>query len=93
MIRPVLTVFAVLVVSLSLAGCADKILSDDRIRDSTALALNLPAASVVISGRQYDGMMSTYYTASTRRGVYRCRISGGSVNMLGMTDPPDCARR
>jgi hypothetical protein len=74
-------------------GCADKILSDDRIRDSTALALNMPPKSVVISDRQYDGMMSTYYTASTRRGVYRCRISGGSVNMLGMTDPPDCSRR
>jgi hypothetical protein len=93
MSRPIRNVFTVLAASLTLAGCADKILSDDRIRDSTALALNLPASSVVISGRQYDGMMSTYYTASTRRGVYRCRISGGSVNMLGMTDPPDCARR
>jgi hypothetical protein len=93
MSRPIRSVFTVLAASLTLAGCADKILSEDRIRDQTALALNLPASSIVISGRQYDGMMSTYYTASTRHGVYRCRISGGSVNMLGMTDPPDCARR
>lgn len=93
MIRPILTISAILTASLPLLGCADKILSDDRIRDSTALALNMPPASIVISDRQYDGMMSTSYTASTRRGVYRCRISGGSVNMLGMTDPPDCARR
>jgi hypothetical protein len=93
MIRPILTMSIVLNVSLALAGCANKILSDDRIRDSTALALNMPPASIVISDRQYDGMMSTYYTASTRRGVYHCRISGGSINMLGMTDPPDCARR
>ncbi len=92
MTRPILTVPALLA-SLMLAGCADKILSDDRIRDSTALVLNVPAASIVISGRQYDGMMSTYYTASTQRGVYRCRISGGSVNMLGLTDPPECSRR
>jgi hypothetical protein len=93
MTRPILTISAVLTASLALAGCADKILSDDRIRDSTALALNMPPASIVISGRQYDGMMSTYYTASTHRGVYRCRIGGGSVNMLGMTDPPECSRR
>ena len=49
MIRSVLTVFAVLVASLSLAGCADKILSDDRIRDNTALALDMPSTAVVIS--------------------------------------------
>jgi hypothetical protein len=93
MTRPILTTSAILTASLALAGCADRILSDERIRDSTALALNMPSASITISGRQYDGMMSTYYTASTRRGIYRCRISGGSVNMLGMTDPPDCTRR
>jgi hypothetical protein len=93
MTRPIFSVPAVLLASVTLAGCADKILSDNRIRDSTALALNMPATSVTISDRRYDGMMSTYYTASTQRGVYRCRISGGSVNMLGMTDPPDCARR
>ncbi len=77
--------------ALALTGCADKIMSDNHIRDSTALVLNQPASVVTISDRQYDGMLTTYYTARTPRGSYRCTISGGSVNMLGMTDPPECA--
>ena len=45
MTRPILTISAILTASLALAGCADKILSDDRIRDNTALALNVPPTS------------------------------------------------
>jgi hypothetical protein len=93
MTRPVLTVFAVLVALLSLAGCADKILSDGRIRDNTALALNMPATAVVISDRRYDGMTNTYYTARTSRGTYACVINGGSVMAMGMTNRPECSRR
>ena len=79
--------------ALTLAGCADKILSDDRIKDQTALALDMPAASIVISDRQYDGYLTTYYNAHTSHGIYRCSISGGSLNVLGETDPPECSRR
>src|ERR1700722_7781944 len=46
----------VAILPLALAGCADKLLSNDRIRDSTALALNVPATSIVISDRRYDGV-------------------------------------
>ena len=65
MTRPILTISAILTASLTLVGCADKILSDDRIRDNTALALNMPPTSIVISDRRYDGMTNTYYTART----------------------------
>jgi hypothetical protein len=93
MIRSILTLSAVLTTSLTLIGCADKILSDDRIRDNTALALNMPARSIVISDRRYDGMTNTYYTARTSRGTYACIINGGSVMAMGMTNPPECSRR
>ena len=93
MTRPILTVLAVPLASLTLAGCADKILSDDRIRDNTALALNMPAASIVISDRRYDGMENTYYTARTARAVYNCRVDGGNAWDLGITNPPQCSRR
>jgi hypothetical protein len=93
MTRPILTIFAVLTTSLALIGCADKILSDDRIRDNTALALNMPARSIVISDRRYDGMTNTYYTARTSRATYACVINGGSVMAMGMTNPPDCSQR
>jgi len=77
----------------ALAGCADKMLSNDRIRDSTALALNVPASTIVISDRRYDGLENTFYTASTPRAIYHCRIDGGNAMDFGMTNPPQCSRR
>jgi hypothetical protein len=91
--REIAAVSIILTTAMTLAGCADKILSDDRIRDNTALALNAPAASIVISDRRYDGMTNTYYTARTSRATYSCVINGGSVMAMGMTNPPQCSRQ
>src|SRR3954453_3070611 len=77
--------------TLALAGCADKLLSDDRLRDTTAMTLGQPAAAVTISDRRYDGATNTYYTAHTPRGTYNCLINGGSVMAFGMTNPPGCS--
>jgi len=76
---------------LVLAGCANQLLSNERIRDNTAMALGLPASSVVISDRRYDGATNTYYNASTPQGAYHCVINGGSIIAFGMTNPPQCA--
>jgi hypothetical protein len=92
MTRQTAVVSTILAAGLMLAGCADKILSDDRIRDNTALALNVPATSIVISDRRYDGMTNTYYTARTSHATYSCVINGGSVMAMGMTNPPQCSR-
>jgi metal-dependent hydrolase (beta-lactamase superfamily II) len=85
---------SILVLSvLTLAGCADKLLSDDRIRDNTALVLHTSANAVMISDRQYDGMTNTYYTARTKNRVYSCVINGGTVMAMGMTNRPECSPR
>ncbi|MGI4802884.1 MAG: hypothetical protein ACRYG8_54400 [Janthinobacterium lividum] len=85
--KPILVLAGVLV----LTGCADTMLSDSRIRDSTALALNQPASAVTISGRRGDGPMNTYYVADTPKGSYRCLIGGGSISQLGITEAPVCS--
>ena len=90
MVQPNIFVVASLV---ALSGCADKLLSNDRIKDSTALTLNVPASSIVISDRRYDGLENTFYTASTPRAIYHCRIDGGNVMDFGLTNPPQCSRR
>jgi hypothetical protein len=87
---PKTTVFALLAVTAALAGCANAILSDDRIRSNTALALNQPESAVTISDRHYDGMTNTYYTARTPRGTYSCVINGGTVLSAGIVNPPQC---
>lgn len=85
--KPILTLAAV----VTLSGCADTMLSDSRIRDSTALALNQPASAITISDRRADGPMNTYYVAITPKGSYRCLIGGGSISQLGITEAPECS--
>ena len=85
--KPLLAILA----SLALSACADTMLSDSRIRDSTALALNQPASVITISGRRGDGPMNTYYVADTPKGSYRCLIGGGSISQLGITEAPVCS--
>jgi len=82
--------FVIAFAAIALSGCADKLLSDDRIADSTAMVLGQPV--VAISDRHYDGMTNTGYTAKTARGSYHCMINGGSVMAFGMTNPPSCGR-
>lgn len=84
--------FVPLAAVLAVGGCADKLLSDDSIRASTATVLNQPAASIRIADRRYDGATNTSYTATTPHGTYRCTINGGTVMAFGMTNPPQCSR-
>ena len=88
MAKPTLIILAS---ALGLAGCANQLLSDDRIRDSTAMALGQPTSAVIIADRRYDGATNTCYTAHTPRGTYNCIINGGSVMAFGMTNPPSCS--
>lgn len=82
---------AALVLLLATAGCANQLLSDDRLRDNTAMALGQPTASVRIVDRHYDGMTNTYYVARTPRGSFNCVINGGTVLAMGITNPPSCS--
>ena len=75
---------------LVLAGCADQMLSDARIRDQAAMALGQPASAVTITDRRYDGMTNTFVIARTPRGVYRCTINGGGVLAMGIVNPAIC---
>ena len=86
--RPIRLAFAL--VPMVLAGCASTILSDDRIKSNTALALGVPPEQITISNRNYDGMTNTYYTASTGSHTYACTINGGTVMSMGITNPPTC---
>ena len=87
MLKPV----AVLALLLITAGCADQLLSDNRLRDTTAAALFQPASSVTISDRRSDGPTNIYYVAHTPKGTYNCIINGGGVLAMGITNPPDCS--
>ena len=82
--------FALALVPIALAGCANSILSDDKIKSETAGVLGVAPDQVAISGRSYDGVTNTFYTASAGGRNYACTINGGTVMSFGMTNPPTC---
>ncbi len=81
---------ALVLVPFAVAGCANSILSDDRIRTNTASTLGVSPDQITISDRKYDGMTNTYYTASAAGRNYACTINGGTVMSMGITNPPTC---
>lgn len=84
---------ALLASAALVAGCANQIMSDSSIADTTAALLGQPRQSLRITDRHYDGMTNTYYTATTAQGVaYRCTINGGTLLSAGMVNPPTCNR-
>ena len=64
---------ALIAAALGLAGCADTMLSDNRIRGETAIALGVQPEAVLIADRRYDGLTNTYYTAKTGRAPLQLR--------------------
>ena len=73
-------------------GCASTVISDERIRSSTAGILGLSPDQVTIQNRRSE-ITNTYYVAKTARGdEYVCVISG-SVLSAGMTNPPTCTKK
>ncbi len=74
-------------------GCANQLLSDEKIRSTTAMSLGVPDSGVTISDRRYDGGVNTYYVATTARGSYACSINGGTVLSAGLLNTPVCNRR
>jgi hypothetical protein len=88
MMKPALACLGLLIVS----GCADTMLSDERLRSNTAGALGQPEAAIVIADRHGDGLTNTYYTAHTPRGAFACTINGGGLLAAGLVNPPVCNR-
>jgi hypothetical protein len=79
--------------ALTLAGCADAILSNDRIRDNTAGILGVSPNQLTILDRRSE-MVNTYYIARTSSGdEYACTINGGTVLSAGLVNPPMCTKR
>lgn len=73
---------------LAIPGCADQLMSDNRLQGAVGSALNDP--NVTISGRHFDGATNTYVVAKTNHGTYSCTVNGGGALALGIINPPVC---
>ncbi len=75
------------------AGCAEQMLGNDRIRDSIAGSLGLPASDLTIVDRRADGPTNTNVIVDARNnGRYVCTSNGGNILTFGMTNAPYCRR-
>ncbi len=73
-------------------GCSSAVISDERIRSSTAGVLGIEPSQVAIQARRSE-MTNTYYVAKTGAGdEYACVISG-SVLSAGLVNPPTCTKK
>jgi hypothetical protein len=73
-----------------LGGCATTILSNDRIIDETAGALNLLPNDITIENRRTE-IINTYYSVKTTDGKeFNCIINGGNILTLGILYSPRC---
>lgn len=89
-IRNILAISAVTILS---AGCASQLLSDDRLANSTAAMIGVPANELTVSGRNEVGGQ-TYYKAKSKAGVeYDCMISGGNFATAGMIQGAQCNKK
>ena len=75
------------------AGCADRLVSDDRLRSKTATFLGVPEGTVSITNRRFDGTNATFYDAAVGRKVYKCIVTGGGALQLGLISGISCDRR
>lgn len=77
----------------TLVGCsASSVISDDRIRNSTAGTLGVKPDQLTIEKTTSD-VTTTYYIARTADGgEYACSISGGVLS-AGLTNPPQCTKK
>jgi hypothetical protein len=74
-------------------GCASHLLSDERLRSSTAGLIGARSETITISDRR-EQMSDTRYTATTSSGqIYDCVIDGGGIFSFGMVNLPGCSRR
>ncbi len=83
---------AVLIVVALVAGCASTVISDERIRSSTAGVLGLDPDQIAIQNRRSE-LTNTYYVAKTGAGAeYACVISG-SLLSAGLVNTPRCTKK
>jgi hypothetical protein len=82
---------SLIALAVFVAGCAATVISDDKIRSSTAGVLGVEPGQVAIENRRSE-MTNTYYVAKTSNGEYACVISG-SVLSAGLVNPPTCTRK
>ncbi len=79
---PYLASFSLAVVAALASGCASVAVTDDAIQRNTAVALGVGTGAVVISGRENDGVKTTYVAKTNSGKTYNCYVTG-TVSVVG----------
>jgi uncharacterized protein YceK len=81
-----------LLLVLTVSGCTETIMSNERIQSTTAAYFGVNAEAVTIKNRRTESF-TTYYMASlAKKGTYNC-VLDGSILTMGLTNPPVCSKK
>ena len=84
--------------SLILSGCSSiasntNILSDDKIKSSTAATLGYSKDDIVIIEKVIEGTNTYVSLRAKDKKEFKCVINGGNLLTFGMTNSPICGKR
>ncbi|PMS14215.1 hypothetical protein FNF07_06535 [Trinickia caryophylli] len=92
------SVFFAGIVVLAISGCSSiagstNMLTDEKIRSSTAGTLGYSPDELVVTNRRTEGT-NTYVNVKAKDGKeFACTINGGNLLSFGMVNPPACNRK
>ena len=85
-------------VSITISGCASlhestNTLTDERILSETSGALGYSPSDLEIESRRTEGTNTYVNLSSNDKKKFTCVITGGSLLMMGMSNPPRCGKK
>jgi hypothetical protein len=93
-----LIAFSICAAFVSISGCSTiaertNMLTDDQIKSQTAGALGYSPTDLSITSRRTEGVNTYVNLIATNHKEYTCILNGGNLLTMGMTNPPQCAKR
>jgi hypothetical protein len=81
-----------------ISGCASvagstNMLTDDKIKSDTAGVLGYSPSDLTITSRRTEGTNTYVNLIASNKKEYSCVINGGNLLTMGMTNPPQCAKK
>lgn len=92
LIIPAASAFSLLGACSTIASSTN-MLSDERIRNETSGALGLQPSELTIQSRRTEGGNTFVNLVGSNKKEYTCIINGGDITTMGMTNPPQCAKK
>lgn len=96
--KKVLIAISLSAVFAGISGCSTfasstNLLTDEKIKADTSGALGYQPSDLTITSRRTEGVNTYVNLLASNKKEYTCIINGGNLLTLGLTNPPQCAKK